>query len=275
MTQTPFAPMTGTQSHFVSVNGNRLHYVTAGQGESTLVFVHGWGCHIGFWREQVAALSSRARLILLDLPGHGRSDPPQTPSTMDAFAEAVRAVLRDAGVSKAVFIGHSMGGAVICRVYHHAPESVLALVSVDGLLCRLPGTAAEGRALAGPFAAPHYREHATGFIRSLFPFPGAETLCEQVTAEMLKTPQSILLAGMLALLDPTQPDWRLQHVNGPVLVINARSSWWTGDYENYVRSLSSHADYRTMEGASHFLMLEQPAAFNALLSAMLVKSGLI
>ena len=80
---------------------------------------------------------------------------------------------------------------------------------------------------------------------------------------------------MLALLDPTQPDWRLQHVNGPVLVINARSSWWTGDYENYVRSLSSHADYRTMEGASHFLMLEQPAAFNALLSAMLVKSGLI
>ena len=275
MTHIPFASVKDAQSHFVSVGGNRIHYVTAGQGELVLVFVHGWACHLGFWREQVAALADKARMVLLDLPGHGQSDQPQTTYTMDFFAEAVLAVLRDAKVEQATLIGHSMGGAVICRVYHHAPEKVAALVSVDGLLCRLSGTPSEGRALVGPFATPHYREHAAGFIRSLFPFPGAEVLCEQVTAEMLKTPQHVMLGGMLAMLSPDQPDWILPPVNVPVLVLNARSSWWNADYENYVRSLSSQADYLVMEGASHFLMLEQPAAFNALLVERLQKFDLI
>jgi pimeloyl-ACP methyl ester carboxylesterase len=275
MTDNPFAGVKDAQSHYVSVAGNRIHYATAGRGEHTLVFVHGWACHLGFWREQVAALADKARLVLIDLPGHGQSDKPETVYTMDFFAEAVLAVLRDAKVEKATLIGHSMGGAVICRVHHHAPEKVAALVSVDGLLCRLSGTPAEGRALVGPFATPHYREHAVGFIRSLFPFPGAKVLCEQVTAEMLKTPQHVMLGGMLAMVSPDQPDWILPRVNAPVLVINARSDWWNADYENYVRSLSSQTDYRVMEGVSHFLMLERPAAFNALLGERLQKFALI
>lgn len=265
----------GAQSHFVAVGANRIHYVTAGQGEHTLVFVHGWACHLGFWREQVAALADKARLVLIDLPGHGQSDQPETTYTMDFFAEVVRAVMHEAGAEKATLIGHSMGGAVICKVYHQAPDKVAALVSVDGLLCRLSGTPAEGRALVTPFATPYYREHAAGFIRTLFPFPGAESLCEQVTAEMLKTPQHVMLGGMLAMMSPDQPDWILQRVNAPVLVLNARSSWWNADYENYVRTLSSQTDYRVMEGASHFLMLEQPTAFNALLVERLQKFDLI
>src|SRR5450432_2558370 len=160
------------QSHFISHGTNRIHYVTAGQGSRTIVFVHGWSSHLGFWREQVAVLADKARLILVDLPGHGQSDKPQTAYTMDFFAEAVLAVLLDAGVDKAIFIGHSMGGAVIARVHHRAPEKVAALVSVDGLLCRLSGTPEEGRALVGGFASPHYREHATGFISTFFPVPG-------------------------------------------------------------------------------------------------------
>ena len=275
MTDIPFAAGAGAQSHFISVGGNRIHYVTVGGGKHTLVFVHGWACHLGFWREQVAALADQARLVLIDLPGHGQSDKPETAYTMDFFAGAVLAVMQDARVEKAALVGHSMGGAVLCRVYHQAPDKAAALVSVDGLLCRLSGTPAEGRALAGPFATPHYREHAAGFIRSLFPFPGAGQLCEQVTAEMLQTPPHVMLGGMLAMVSPEQPDWILQKVNVPVLVLNARSAWWSAAYENYVRSLSTRVDYRVMEGVSHFLMLEQPAAFNARLEEMLRKFDLL
>jgi len=275
MTDLSLDAVAGAQSHFISVGTNRIHYVSVGQGEHTLVFVHGWACHLGFWREQVAALADKARLIFVDLPGHGQSDKPETNYTMDFFAEAVLAVMHAAKVEQAALIGHSMGGAVICRVYHQAPEKVTALVSVDGLLCRLSGTPAEGRALVGPFATPQYREHAAGFIRSLFPFPGAEALCERVTVEMLKTPQHVMLGGMLAMVSPDQPDWRLPRVNAPVLVLNARSPWWSADYEKYARSLSSQTDYRVMEGASHFLMLEKPAEFNALLVERLQRFGLI
>ncbi len=275
MTSYRFDGRMGALSHFISVGANRIHYVTVGQGCHTLVFVHGWACHLGFWCEQVAALADKARLIFVDLPGHGESDKLEANYTMDFFAGAVLAVMRDARVHKATLIGHSMGCAVNCRVYHQAPEKVAALVSVDGLLCRLPGTPAEDRALLGSFATPRYRKHAARFIRGLFPFAGAETLCEKITAEMLATPQHVLLGGMLAMVSPEQPDWMLPRVDAPVLVINARSPWWSADYENYARSLSAQTNYRVMEGTGHFLMLEKPAEFNALLTEMLRNFDLI
>src|ERR1700689_2109779 len=112
------AGMGDGESHFVSRGADRIHYVTAGKGNRTIVFIHCWAGNLNLWREQVPTLADKARLILIDLPGHGQSDKPQTAYTMDFFAEAVLAVLGDAKVDKAVFIGHSMGGAVIARVHH-------------------------------------------------------------------------------------------------------------------------------------------------------------
>ncbi len=108
----------------------------------------------------------------LILPGHGQSDKPQTNYTMDFFAEAVLAVLRDASVDKAIFIGHSMGAAVLCRVHHHAPEKFAGLVSVDGLLCRLAGTRGGGRGI-GRAASPRRTIWNTPKDSSalFFPFP--------------------------------------------------------------------------------------------------------
>jgi len=275
MTESTIASGAGGQSHYLSIGAERVHYVTAGRGRYTLVLVHGWACHLGFWREQVATLADQARLILIDLPGHGRSDKPQTAYTLDFFAKAVLTILQKEQVEKATFIGHSMGAAAICRVVHQAPEKVAGLVSVDGLLCRPPGSPAEGLALVGGFGSPHYREHAAGFISTFFPFPGTEVLRAEITAEMLQTPQHVMLGGMLALLSPDQPDWALPHVAGPVLVINAPRPWWTPAFESYVRSLSSQSEYRLMDGVSHFPMLEKPAEFNALLTNWLRKQGLI
>jgi pimeloyl-ACP methyl ester carboxylesterase len=270
-----FASEADARSQFVSVGANRVHYVTAGKGSRAIVFVHCWAGNLGFWREQVPALADKARLILIDLPGHGRSDKPQTAYTLDYFAKAALAVLGDARVDKAIFIGHSMGAAALCRLHHQAPEKFDALVSVDGLLCRPPGTPAEARALVGPFGSPQYLDHARGFISSFFPVPGTDGLRDRVMSEMLATPQHVMLGGMLGMLGPDQPDWILRKVDAPVIAINARSPWWENGYEHYVRSLSPQSDYVIMEGVGHFLMLEKPAEFNATLTAKLRKFDLI
>src|SRR5260370_1185574 len=119
------------KSHFAKFGTNKVHYVVEGKGQHTLVLVHCWSGNLGFWREQVPALADKARLILIDLPGHGQSDKPHTAYTMDFFAEAVLAVMPDARVDKATLVGHSMGAAVICRVSIQAPERVSALVQDD------------------------------------------------------------------------------------------------------------------------------------------------
>ncbi len=261
------------ESHFASLGSNKIHYVTLGQGNRTLVFIHGWACNLGVWREQASALADKANLIFIDLPGHGQSDKPQVAYTMDHFADAVLAVLKDARVDKAIFIAHSMGAAVLCRIYQRAPEKVAALVSVDGLLRRPHGTPEQAQALVGPFATPQYLDHAKRFIGSFFLIPGTEALRDRLVPEMLTTPQHVMLGAMLGMFGPDQADWILQKVNVPVAVINAPSLWWANGYESYVRSLSPQCDYVLMDGVGHFLMLEKPAEFNATLSTMLGKFG--
>jgi pimeloyl-ACP methyl ester carboxylesterase len=263
------------KSHFVSFGTNKVHYVTVGQGRQTIVFVHCWAGNLGFWREQVPALSDQARLVLVDLPGHGQSDKPHTAYTPDFFASAVLAVMSDARVDKATLVGHSMGGPVICRVYRRAPEKVAALVSVDGLLRRpqwAPGQAGE---FVAQFGTPEYREHVKQLVDSFFPVPGAEALRDQVLSEELATPQYVMVGAMEGMFGPDQPDWDLKRVNVPVLVINARGPMWSADYESYVHSLSPQADYCLMEGVGHWLMLEKPAEFNATLTDLLRKHDLM
>ena len=263
------------KSHFISHGANRIHYVTAGKGSRTIVFVHCWASNLGFWREQVPALADKARLIFIDLPGHGQSDKPPTAYTMDFFAGAVLAVLCDANVDKAAFIGHSMGGAVICCVYRQAPEKVTALVSVDGLLRRPQWTPGQAGEFVAQFGTPDYREHTKQFIGSFFPVPGTEALRDQVLSEILATPQYVMVGAMEGMFNPDQPDWDLKKVNVPVLVINARSPMWNAGYESYVHSLSPQTDYRMMDGVGHWLMLEKPAEFNATLTDLLRKFDLM
>jgi pimeloyl-ACP methyl ester carboxylesterase len=262
------------KSHFASLGTNKIHYVTVGGGRQTIVFVHCWAGNLGFWREQVPAFANQARLILIDLPGHGQSDKPHTAYTMDFFANAVLAVMRDAHVDKAVFVGHSMSGAVISCVYRQAPEKVAALVSVDGLLRRPQWPPEQAREFAAQFGTPEYREHVKQFIGAFFPVPGTEALRDQVLSEILATPQYVMAGAMEGMFGPDQPDWGLKTVNAPVLVINARSPMWNADYENYVHSLSPQAEYCMMDGVGHWLMLEKPAEFNATLTDLLRKHDL-
>src|SRR5947207_7419065 len=66
--QTPAKPTNSVslgQSHFVAFGTNKIHYVTAGKGNHTIVFVHCWAGNSGFWREQVPALNEKARLVLI------------------------------------------------------------------------------------------------------------------------------------------------------------------------------------------------------------------
>lgn len=266
---------TKTHSHFAKFGTNKVHYLTAGQGTKCIVFIHGWCCNAGFWREQVPALAQQAKLVMIDLPGHGESDKPQADYTMDYFANAVIAVMREAKVDKATLIGHSMGAPIICRIYARAPERVAGLLAVDGLLRRPKMTSEQAENIVAPYRKVDYQEQAKRMITSMFPNPGTETLRDQVTTEMLRTPQHVMASAMAGMFDPKQPAWDLTKVDVPVMSINAKSPMWTENYEKYVRGLSDKTDYRLIEGSGHFVMLEKSAEFNAALIEILGKFDLI
>src|SRR5215470_17844747 len=63
-------------SRFARYQNIKIHYKNLGVGRSAVVFVHGWASDLSVWTRQIEPLDGRVRLLLLDLPGHGRSDAP-------------------------------------------------------------------------------------------------------------------------------------------------------------------------------------------------------
>jgi pimeloyl-ACP methyl ester carboxylesterase len=113
------APAFDGESKFAKLDGARIHYKSYGKGNEALVLVHGWTCNLDNWRDQIPDLAKRNRVIALDLPGHGQSDKPEIKYTMDLFANAIDAVMRDAKVERAVIVGHSMGTPVARQFYRN------------------------------------------------------------------------------------------------------------------------------------------------------------
>jgi pimeloyl-ACP methyl ester carboxylesterase len=125
------------RGEFIDLDGARLYYYAAGSrgaGEPVL-FVHGFATSGHLWSDVVSLMPAGHRLIVLDLLGHGRSDPPGARSlTLHAHADRIVALLDALGVGVACIVGHGLGGGVAQSLAVHWPERVsrLALVASVG-----------------------------------------------------------------------------------------------------------------------------------------------
>ena len=122
------------RGEFIDLDGARLYYYAAGSrgaGEP-VVFVHGFATSGHLWRDVVALMPAGHRLVVLDLLGHGRSDPPGHRSLeLGAHAERLTALLDALAIPSACIVGHGLGGGVAQALAVHQPSRVtrLALVS--------------------------------------------------------------------------------------------------------------------------------------------------
>src|SRR5256714_6505899 len=176
------------ESRFTTLDGARVHYVNYGKGDEALVLIHGWTCNIDNWRDQFPDFAKRNRVIALDLPGHGQSDKPQVTYSMDYFARAVDAVMRDAKVKRAVLVGHSMGTPVARQFYRRYPEKTLAIVVVDGSL-RPFGNKAMLDQLIANFRGPKYRDTIDQMFGMMFGSALSTETQQRIKASTENTPQ--------------------------------------------------------------------------------------
>lgn len=253
---------------FARLDGARIHYRNYGRGDEAVVFIHGWTCDMSFWGGQWYTFSRLKRTILIDLPGHGKSDKPQITYSMDMFARAVKAVLDDAQVKRAVLVGHSMGTPVIRQFYRKYPKETAALVIVDGGL-RAFGDKKMMDAFIAPLRAPNYGESAGRFVDGMLTPVKSPKLREEIKTSMLSTPQHVAVSAMEAMADPAI--WGEDKIDVPVLAVLAKAPFWPADNEKFYRSIAPDLDYQMWDGVSHFLMMEEPDKFNRTVVIFLAK----
>ncbi|MEK3733468.1 MULTISPECIES: alpha/beta fold hydrolase [unclassified Paenibacillus] len=94
----------------VQCNGSTICYVDQGQGQP-LILLHGFCGSSAYW-EQVLPHLAGFRVIVPDLRGHGRSDAPVGPYTIEQMADDVLHLMDELGIPSAVLLGHSLGGYI-------------------------------------------------------------------------------------------------------------------------------------------------------------------
>jgi pimeloyl-ACP methyl ester carboxylesterase len=252
-------------SRWAKLDGIRVHYKSIGKGRSAVVFVHGWSGDHTLWRDQAAALDGKHRAVYIDLPGHGASDKPEDATyTMGFFARSVEAVLADAGVGRAVLVGHSNGTPVVRQFYRLYPDRTAGLVVVDGALRRFFDDRAQFDAWVARFGGADAREQASRYVDSITARSTSDVR-ERIRRVVLATPPHVMVRSLDATWDPTL--WSEDPIRVPLLVVLARAPFWDAEYEAFVRRLAPDVAYRTVEGTSHFLMMDKPGEFNDLLLA--------
>src|SRR5256885_5258403 len=248
------------ESRFAKVDGTGVHYVNYGKGDEALVLIHGWTQSADAWRENVGDLAKRNHVIVVELPGHGQSEKPQVTYSMDYFARAVEAVMRDAKVNRAVLVGHSMGTPVARQFYRKYPEKTLAIVIVDGLLRLFGDKALMDRLLAG-FRSPNYRD-AVGQMLTAISGPNLSAYATaRIKASSLNTPQHVIVSAMEGMADPSI--WGEDKINAPVLAIMAKNPFYPPNVEESFRSIAPNMEFQMWDGVGHFIMMEKPKEFNA------------
>lgn len=113
----------------------RVAYIDVGDGEQTLLLVHGLASNAGFWRYNIPQLAQHFRVIAVDLPGYGKSEKGNYSYSMTFFAETLNDLIRELKLNNVVYIGHSMGGQIGMTLALHHPGSMekLILVSSAGI----------------------------------------------------------------------------------------------------------------------------------------------
>jgi len=260
------------ESRYATLDGARVHYVNYGKGSEALILIHGWTMNEDNWRGQATEFAKRNRVIAVDLPGHGKSDKPQVTYSMDFFARAVEAVMRDAKVKRAVLVGHSMGTPIARQFYRKYPKKTLAIVIVDGPL-RPFGEKAMMEAMTASLRGPNYKDAMGQMFASMFgPSLSADSK-ERIQASRLSTPQYVLVSAWEGMADPSI--WGEDKINVPVLAIMAKNPFFGPDLEERYRGIAPNMDFRLWDGVGHFVMMERPKEFNEAVLGFLDKNTLL
>lgn len=120
-----------TQKQFKTENGNITYWVNdCSEQEFALVFLHGLTADHSLFEKQVSHFKERFKVLCWDAPAHGRSRP-YLDFSYRSVAGHLKDILEREQISKAVFIGQSMGGFITQTFLKQYPEFVIGFIGID------------------------------------------------------------------------------------------------------------------------------------------------
>jgi 3-oxoadipate enol-lactonase len=245
-----------------------LSYEIAGSGPD-VVLLHPFPLNHHFWDSVIPDLTTRYRLILPDLRAHGDSELGEGPVTMQKLADDLSKLCREERISRAFFVGVSIGGYLLFEFWRRYRDQVAALVLGN---TRPGAETPEGKANRLQLADRVLREGSDGFIEEMLTKLLSQTTrtnrpdIVDAARRMMQSMSAEDIAGVQRGM-AERPDSvaTLATINVPTLLIAGdEDSIPLSEFE-LMRQHISGSRLQVISQAGHYAALEKPAEFGALL----------
>ncbi len=254
-----------------SITMNAVH---AGAGRP-IVFIHGIGWDHSLWGGAIAHFSDRYLTIAGDICGHGATDKPEGPYSVDGFAQQWAELIRKLAGEKALVVGFSLGGMIAQTLAVDHPDVVGALILAN-TSCRSPsvGKAHMQERLAamqddnGPAAAARLAAQSvfSASWRDANPDKIADFVDWRVAQDQRGLGEAMKAASRFDLAD------RVSAIDVPTLVVTALGDkLMLPSDQAIMRSLIPGAEYVEIDNSGHMLPIEQADLFEAAIDVFLAR----
>ncbi|MEO8453838.1 MAG: alpha/beta fold hydrolase [Sphingomicrobium sp.] len=250
-----------------TATGIAIGYDEAGEGgHAPVVFLHGVGSDKSVWRPQLEHFGADRRAVAFDYPGYGESDSAPEGTSRDDYAAVILAAMTALGIDRAHVCGLSLGGVVAIAMFHAWPGRVTSLILADTFAEHPDGRAIYERSLAG---SADMRVLAESRVDVLLAQPANPAVRSEVIETMARIDPDAYRIGAEAVWLADQRE-RVHEIRVPTLVLCGAEDRITPPVLSAaLTKLIPGAQYDTVERAGHLSNLEQPHAFNTLVSAFI------
>jgi pimeloyl-ACP methyl ester carboxylesterase len=260
----------------VERNGVKISYTACGKGDTTLLFVHGWGITKEYWKAQMRHFCDRYRVVAIDLPGFGQSGKDRNDWNFDEYTEDLKAVIDQLELKNVILIGHSMSGDIVLNVANKYPAAAIGWVGIDNL--REPGgpMSQEQQRQADTFLmqlTTHFDSTVSLYVKkSLFQPTTDISVVNRVMNDILTSDSTIAIKVLQAMMAVGPREQELMsRLPGKLYLINSDVA------PTQLDSLNKYCRYGcevvTIHATGHYPMIEKPDDFNAALEKVISKIG--
>jgi 3-oxoadipate enol-lactonase len=238
---------------------HRLH---GPEGAPVLVLSNSLGTTHELWERQLPTLAGHFRVLTYDHPGHGASELPEQPCTVEAFAHGLLGLLDELGLDRVSVCGVSLGGMVAMALAVEAPERVERLV----LACT-----------SAYLGSRQQWDERARVVRAEGMEAVADTVVGRWFTQALAQEDPETVARFRAMLAATPPEgyarcceavgawdargW-ISAITAPVLVVaGAEDPATPVDHAERIASSIPGARLHVLEGAAHLANVERAEAF--------------
>lgn len=229
-----------------------------------VVLIHGAGGSHLHWPAPVRRLNGYP-VYALDLPGHGKSEG-RGQQTIAAYAESILKWMRAIDLRQAIFVGHSMGGAVALSLGINSPDHVIGLGLVgSGAKLKIAPVLLDtaSREESFPTTIETIIEWAFG--------PQADSrLTELAAKRMAEIRPSVLHSDFVACNAFNVMD-SLQNLSAPTFIICGENDQLTPPrYSQYLADHIPNAKITIIPEAGHMVQLEKPEQVAAAIQGFII-----